>query len=96
MIDDVPHQVKKERVSLLRKLAETNRQLFASSFVGDVLSTAIESKMDDSGRLGGLSDNYLRVAVKNVDERIAPGRIVDIFIERTDGDVLEGYSPGRE
>jgi threonylcarbamoyladenosine tRNA methylthiotransferase MtaB len=96
MIDDVPHQVKKERVSLLRKLAETNRQLFASSFVGDLLSTAIESKMDDSGRLVGLSDNYLRVAVKNADERIAPGRIVDIFIDRTDGDVLEGYSPGRE
>ena len=96
MTDDVPHQVKKERVLLLRKLAEENRQLFASSFVGDVLETAFESRTDDPGRLLGLSDNYLRVAVKNPDEGMIPGRIVDILIERTDGDVLEGHSPGRE
>jgi hypothetical protein len=25
-----------------------------------------------------------------------PGRIVDVLIKRTDGDVLEGHSPGRD
>ena len=90
MTDDVPHQVKKDRVSLLRKLAEANRQLFASSFVGDVLKTALESRTDDLGRLLGLSDNYLRVAVRNPGEGMIPGRIVDILIKRADGDVLEG------
>lgn len=90
MTDDVPHQAKKERVSLLRKLAEENRQLFAGSFVGDVLGTAVESRTDDSGCLLGLSDNYLKVTVRSPDEMVTPGRIVDILIESTDGDVLEG------
>lgn len=90
MTDDVPHQVKKERVTLLRKLAEANSQLFASSFVGDVLMTTFESRTDDYGRWLGLSDNYLRVAARSPDERVVPGRVVDILIERTDGNVLEG------
>ena len=95
MVDDVPHQVKKKSVSIMRKLADSNRQLFASSFVGDVLKIAFESRTDDPGRLLGLSDNYLRVAVKNPDVGMIPGRIVDILIKRTDGDVLEGHSTGR-
>jgi threonylcarbamoyladenosine tRNA methylthiotransferase MtaB len=96
MTDDVPHLVKKERVALLRKIAEENRQLFANSFVGDVLKTTFESRTDDSGRLLGLSDNYLRVAVRNPDEGMIPGRIVDILIKRADGDVLEGHLRERE
>jgi threonylcarbamoyladenosine tRNA methylthiotransferase MtaB len=96
MTDDVPHLVKKERVALLRKIAEENRQLFANSFVGDVLKTTFESRTDDSGRLLGLSDNYLRVAVRNPDEGMIPGRIVDILIKRADGDVLEGHLTERE
>ena len=90
MNDNVPHQVKKERVLLMRKLAETNWHLFAGSFVGEILETAIESRRDDVGRLLGLSDNYIRVAVRTPDEGVIPGRIVDILIEGTDGDVLEG------
>ncbi|MDF1526695.1 MAG: MiaB/RimO family radical SAM methylthiotransferase [bacterium] len=88
--DDVPHQVKKKRVLLMRELAQTNWHLFASSFVGEVLQTAIESTRDDFGRLLGLSDNYLRVAVRTPHEGVIPGRIVDVLIERTDGDILEG------
>ncbi len=94
MNDDVPHQVKKDRVLKLRKLADSNRQFFASSFVGDVLKTAFESRTDDKGRLLGLSDNYLRVALKGSPEALIPGRIADVLIERTDGDVLEGRSTG--
>ena len=92
MNDDVPHQVKKDRILKLRKLADSNRQSFASSFVGDVLKTAFESRRDDQGRLLGLSDNYLRVALKSSPEALIPGRIADVLIERTDGDVLEGRS----
>jgi threonylcarbamoyladenosine tRNA methylthiotransferase MtaB len=96
MIDDVPHQVKKERVLLLRSLAKANWQLFADSFVGEILETALENRKDDAGRQLGLSDNYLRVAVRNPDERMIPGRIVDILIERKDGDVLEGIFARRD
>ena len=90
MNDDVPHQDKKKRVIMMRKLAETNWQLFAGSFVGEILEIAMESRRDDFGRLLGLSDNYLRVAVRNPEEGVIPGRMVDILIERTDGNVLEG------
>jgi threonylcarbamoyladenosine tRNA methylthiotransferase MtaB len=96
MTDDVPQQVKKDRVLQLRGLAEANRQLFTSSFVGDVLKTAIESRTDDQGRLLGLSDNYLRVAVKSPDKWVNPGQIVDILIKRIDGDALEGCSTGHK
>ncbi len=95
MTDDVPHQVKKERVLLMRKLAETNRDLFAQSFVGERLQTALESKRDGSGRLLGLSENYLRVALNSPHEGAIPGQIVDVLVERKDGDVLEGRLTGR-
>jgi len=88
--DDVPHQLKKERVALIRGLAEANRRIFAASFIGDVLKTAIENRLDDRGRRLGLSDNYLRIAVEGPHEDMLPGRIADILIERVDGDVLDG------
>lgn len=91
MSDDVPHRIKKERVSALRRLAGENWQLFAGSFVGDVLKTALEKRTDDPGRQLGLSDNYIRVALSNPRQGGAPGRIVDILIDRKDGEVLEGH-----
>jgi len=94
MTDDVSHQVKKERVLILRELAEANRISFAGPFVGEVLKIALESRTDDPGRLLGLSDNYLRVAVKNPGKGMIPGRIVDVLIERVEGDVLVGRSAG--
>jgi len=92
MKDDVPHQVKKDRVLKLIELAERNRHHFAGSFVGKVLQTVLESRLDDQGRRLGLSDNYLRIAVKGPHEDLIAGRIVDIFIKRMDGDVLVGCS----
>lgn len=90
MKDDVPHEVKKERVTLLRELAEANRRLFADSFVGNVLRTTLESRTDDPGRRLGLTDNYLRVAVTDPGTGVIPGRIADVLIKRQDGEVLEG------
>jgi len=94
MKDDVPHHIKKGSVSGLRTLAEVNRRCFASSFVGDVLQTVMESRTDDQGRLLGLSDNYLKVAVQDPGKGVSPGRIADIFILAANGDVLEGQRAG--
>jgi threonylcarbamoyladenosine tRNA methylthiotransferase MtaB len=90
LIDDVPHSVKKDRVSLLREIAAANRNRFAGTFVGDNLAVALESSTDASGNMIGLADNYLRVAVKHDRGTLKPGSIVDVRIEGRDEDVLWG------
>ncbi|UCF88613.1 MAG: tRNA (N(6)-L-threonylcarbamoyladenosine(37)-C(2))-methylthiotransferase MtaB [bacterium] len=90
MADNVPHEVKKERVWLIRKAAEANRHLFASSFVGEVLRAALEGTTRDPGPRPGLTDNYLRVLVKDPCEGMMGERIADILIKGLDGEVLEG------
>ena len=94
MKDDVPHHVKKDRVLKLRELAETNRHLFASSFVGETLQIAVESRTDESGRLIGLSDNYLKVAVDKTGEGLVPGRTVEVRVKSMEGDCLVGQRTG--
>jgi threonylcarbamoyladenosine tRNA methylthiotransferase MtaB len=91
LADDVPHRIKKERVRHIIELAADNRKAFAASFVGSLLKTAMEKRVDGQGRRLGLSDNYLQIAVKEPDEGAIPGRIIDTLIERMDGDVLEGH-----
>lgn len=95
MKDNVPYHVKKESVLKLRELARGNKQRFARSFIGQVLETAVESRTDDMGRLLGLSDNYLQVAISNTGEGATPGRIVDVLIEKMDGDILVGRTDSR-
>jgi len=92
--DNVPHRVKKERVSILREIAEDNRNRFAGAFVGIELAAALESSWDTCGNIMGLTDNYLRVAVKQDGAVLKPGRIAGVMIEGHDGDVLSGYSTG--
>lgn len=89
--DDVPYGVKKENVLQLRALAEANWHNFARSFIGKSLNTVWESRTDGRGRLLGLSDNYLKVAVEDPGKSLRPGRIADILIRNVDGDVLEGF-----
>ncbi len=91
LVDDVPHRIKKERVRHLIELAEANRKVFAASFVGSLLKTAMENRVDGQGRRLGLSDNYLQIAVREPDEGVIPGRLIDSLIERMDGDILEGH-----
>lgn len=90
MKDNVPYHVKKERVLSLRKLAEANRFLFARSFSGKVLKTAMESRTDDMGRPIGLSDNYLQVALVETGEGVTPGRVVDVCVKKVEDDLLVG------
>ncbi len=94
MKDDVPYQVKKERVNNLRSLAEINRQRFGASFIGQILQTALEKRINESGRLLGLSDNYLRIAVNDDFKGLTPGRIAGVLIRQVDGDVLVGSDTG--
>jgi threonylcarbamoyladenosine tRNA methylthiotransferase MtaB len=94
MNDDVPYSIKKERVSTLRELAEENRSRFAASFVGAELPTTLESSTDPSGNMIGLSDNYLRVAVKQGSTVLMPGSTVGVMIEKHLSDVLIGSTAG--
>ena len=95
MADDVPHGVKKERANQLRLLAEANRKNFADSFAGLKLAAALESGRDSAGNIIGLTDNYLRVALNANNYTLTPGRVVEVYIESYDGDVLHGYTNGR-
>jgi threonylcarbamoyladenosine tRNA methylthiotransferase MtaB len=94
MKDDVPHHVKKDSISRLRALAQENRRCFAGSFIGGVLQTVMENRTDDQGRLLGLSDNYLKVAVRDPGKGVSPGRIAEILVQAADRDVLEGQWTG--
>lgn len=90
MKDNVPHHVKKERVVKLRELAMAHRRAFARSFVDQVLEAALESRTDAKGRTIGLSDNYLQIAIVEPGEDAHPGRIVGVYIESTEDDLLVG------
>lgn len=89
--DSIPSREKKDRVARLRSLASRNRRAFAREQVGSILRVAVESAADPSGCGSGLADNYLRVKIEGA-ERAAPGNLISIRIDGTEGDTLKGHS----
>ncbi len=87
--DDVPYREKKDRVRRLISLAGENRKVFADRQAGFVLTAAIETGTRNGPGIWGLTDNYLRVAVRK-GEGLTPGELVDLYIEGITGDTLEG------
>ena len=97
LCDDVPYQEKKDRVRRLRSLAAENRKAFALRQVGTVLTVALETGARKSDDIWGVTDNYLRAAVR--DQRgLRPGGLEKVYIEGVLGDALEGrpVSPSGE
>jgi len=87
--DDVSHQEKKDRVRRLRSLAGENRRVFARRQVGSVLIAALETGTGKGSDIWGLTDNYLRVAVKD-GRGVKPGELKKVYIEGASGDTLVG------
>jgi threonylcarbamoyladenosine tRNA methylthiotransferase MtaB len=81
----VPEPVVRERSRELRDLGVRVRQRFYAGFVGRTLPVLVERRRDrTSGRLVGLTHNYLRVQTEGPDEWM--NRILPLRIERLEGD----------
>ena len=87
--DDVPHQVKKERVAALTAAVSKHRVDFAKNLLGQSVEMALESRTDEKGRIVALADNYLRGAVVAGGHEPA-GTLVDTSVTGVQGDVLIG------
>ncbi len=66
MRGQVPESVKKERSGILRELGRRNLFELGRRFLHKTLSVVIEEKRDaTNGYLTGLSDNYIRIAIRD-------------------------------
>ncbi len=92
--DDVSPQVKKGRVASLIGIVDTNRIAFARGFVGTRMKVALESRVDDQGRIVALAENYLRGAVETGGGTVS-GSLVEVTVTGVEGDLLIArISPG--
>ncbi len=87
--DKVPLQTVKQRNKSLRELGYEKWCNFIEGFVGKKLEVLLENRRDKkTGKLTGLSDNYIRVLVDGKDELM--NQIVSVEIERREGRFLVG------
>jgi len=92
-VDDVPVQIKKKRVAVLRKLSFEKRLNFYSRFVEKNVSVLVERKRDRLGLLKGYSPEYLPVRLAGPDrlmEREIAVRILKLRPEGEDKITLYG------
>jgi len=91
MTDQIPEEVKHERVT---KLLELNRELqlaYSQQFVGDVLEVIPErpyKEAPDSGLLMGYSDNYLNVVFAGDESMI--GKICKVRLDAPGTEYCKG------
>lgn len=67
LVDDVPFEVKKERVNILRKLSQEKRAAYFSNFVQSEQKILVEKSRDDQGRLCGVTAHYIPVRFEGAD-----------------------------
>ncbi len=85
--NQVPKQVKEERVKILRRLSSEKREEFYRRHVGTVQQVLVERRNKKSGRLQGFSENYLAVQVEGPSK--LAGTVVQVQIERLqDGELF--------
>lgn len=82
MKDQVPEPVKKERAAKLGKIAAQLRADYARRFVGKKVTVLAESET------GGTCEYFLPVRFSV--SRAAPGELVDVCVESSDGETLIG------
>ena len=87
--DKVPLQIIKQRNKTLRETGYEKWCNFIGSFTGKKLEVLLEKRKDKkTGKLTGLSDNYIRVLVDGKDE--LANQIVSVEIKGREGRVLVG------
>jgi tRNA A37 methylthiotransferase MiaB len=72
MADRVPPDERERRAALLRELAAAKRRSYERRFVGAVRVALVEERRDRRVAAVALTDNYLRVPMKDYD---GPGNV---------------------
>jgi len=90
MPHQVPHHVKVQRASAMRKTASISQQAFSQSYVGRTLGVLWETRKarTESTLWTGLTDNYLRVYARSSAD--LANRLVPTRLFATDGNDLLG------
>ena len=83
MPDQVNHEVRKQRTHRLRALSTQKAEDFAMLSVGETLEVVVETPRDESGRVSGIADNYLRVSFEGSDD--LRGQLVRVAIDEAHG-----------
>jgi threonylcarbamoyladenosine tRNA methylthiotransferase MtaB len=87
--DQVPAAVVKSRCRQLRELGDLKRREFYQKFVGSKVQVLVETKRDPvTGRLKGITSNYLPVLIAGGDRRM--NRLLRVRIESMKGNRLLG------
>ncbi|MGA8943122.1 MAG: tRNA (N(6)-L-threonylcarbamoyladenosine(37)-C(2))-methylthiotransferase MtaB [Thermoactinomyces sp.] len=95
MADQVPDEVKHERVARLIELSKRLTIEYAERFVGDVVEVIPErpfKENPDSGQLMGYSDNYLQVVFPASDD--VTGKVCRVRIDKADPEYCYGTFMG--
>jgi threonylcarbamoyladenosine tRNA methylthiotransferase MtaB len=84
----VSESTKKKRNEMLRLLGNEKNYSFRQKMLGRELNVVVEGRTDASmGMLSGLTDNYIRVIIDNIDDghigRQVPVRITKVDIKST-------------
>ena len=92
--DQIPHDVIVRRCAILRDLGAEKKQEFYKKFVGKRVTVLFENqRCKKTGRLKGITSNYLRVVAEGGDERL--NSMVDVRITKMSGaDSLWGECAG--
>lgn len=87
MEQQIPENVKKDRVKRLREIGNAKRREFAERFIGQRMEILIEKRFDkETGFPIGLSDNYIPIAVYGDDFKA--NSIVSVIPESFNGERL--------
>ncbi len=95
MKDDVHHNIKKERVHRLRRIARDNQRNFLDRLVGKKLEVVPENRTGPNGWIPSLADNYARVLLPG-DGKWRPGTLVEVICTGRTDESLVGAVEGED
>jgi len=87
LMETLPAQVIRERSQILRDLSSAKRRLFHESLLGSAQTVLFEKPKGD-GWQNGLTDNYVRVKIK--EPRDLFNQILPVRLDHIDGQVVVG------
>ncbi len=76
--DQIPKQIKEDRVRELRSLSDTKKRHFYSSQLGRKQNVLVEGTVDSTGRLKGFTDNYIAVRFDGPDSLLNTTTMVQL------------------
>ncbi|MEJ5286052.1 MAG: tRNA t(6)A37-methylthiotransferase [Candidatus Kapaibacterium sp.] len=89
--DKVPHEVKKDRTRILRKLSDLKRREFYESQIGNIFQVIPEEYNPETGRWKGWTENYIRcefISDANLTKKRVDVRLESVFGENCLGTIV--------